>query len=659
MVLEVGPMGFIGASEDDCGRWLSGFRTLLDGLNGPLQVVIQRQPGSGSSGPAGSARAAPSMRDQDLAFVSSLDRRPDTMHHRLWFVVGSADAERTADALGRMGATVESILPAGLNPVLAQGFETARHYGDQSGFHRTWSLTRFPGAALEAGWLGALTPPAGRVALSWHALRLPSDWLLTHLQRQLVTLQSAALQRGVAFGAAARSEAALPAVEDLRRRVTANEESGFHVSVYITASADTPADLQVLGERIEAAARGMLCGFAECRLRQRDGRLSTLPLGTDALRRTHLIDTSALVTLFPWRYGDLRQGSGMIVGRSEATGRPVVLDPFEQRQFSNANIGVFGHSGAGKTHLLSSIALGALGLGAQVMIMDPEHEYGQLARHLGGSDVRLAIGAGTSINVLQSLQDSGEGPAGVVSDALELCAAITGGLTEVERVDLEQALAEALAASGSPVLSDVVARLAPKSRVESILRRWTAGPLGAVFSRPTNVDLEAPIVVFGMRDVRPELLPPVHFLIAQALWARIRRRDRRRLLLIDEVGLLFEDAAMRAFVVSLARRIRKYDGALVFATQNPTDLLSTDAGLVVASNPAINFFGAMRPGEASRLQAAFDLSDSQRRHLERAERGQFLACAGAQRLPVRVEAPPWQTKLMALARGMSQVGAGP
>src|SRR5207248_4631257 len=100
----------------------------------------------------------------------------------------------------------------------------------------------------------------------------------------------------------------------------------------------------------------------------------------------------------------------------------------------------------------------------------------------------------------------------------------------------------------------------------AILGRWVQGSLGQMFSAPTNIDLDAPIVVFGMRELRDEMVAPVHFLLAEALWTRIKRKDRRRMLIVDELGLLFEDATIRRFVVSLARRIRKYDGSLVFAS---------------------------------------------------------------------------------------------
>jgi hypothetical protein len=180
------------------------------------------------------------------------------------------------------------------------------------------------------------------------------------------------------------------------------------------------------------------------------------------------------------------------------------------------------------------------------------------------------------------------------------------------------------------------------------------GSLGQMFSAPTNVDLEAPVVVFGMRELREEMVAPVHFLLAQALWTRIKRRDRRRMLIVDELGLLFEDATIRRFVVSLARRIRKYQGALVFATQNPGDLLSSEPGAVVATNPAVVFLGSQRPGEAAKLQKTFDLSHQQRAFLERARRGEFLLAAGPDRLAVDVQAPHWQEEAMTRARAAAR-----
>jgi type IV secretory pathway VirB4 component len=386
-----------------------------------------------------------------------------------------------------------------------------------------------------------------------------------------------------------------------------------------------------------------------------DGYLATRPGGPDRLQRKRVLDSSALVTFFPWHEADLQQSGGLFIGRNRSTGAPVLVDPFDQRLYANANIGVFGHSGAGKTYLLSTIVMGALGRGINVYIIDPEHEYGGLAQELGGVDVRLALGSGHALNVLDlrpsdRRDEAWLGPA--AADAVDLCSCICGGIDESERALVEGAVRQAYDEVGQPVLRDVAERLPRGSRVALILHRWVHGSLGQMFSAPTNVDLEAPVVVFGMRELRDEMVAPVHFLLAEALWTRIKRKDRRRLLVIDELGLLFEDPTIRRFVVSLARRIRKYDGSLVFATQNPGDLLTSDQGSVVATNPALAFFGAQRPGEAAKLQEAFHLSPHQRSFLETAHRGDFLLAAGTDRLAVQVKAPPWQEQVMRSARTM-------
>src|SRR5205814_8330716 len=179
-----------------------------------------------------------------------------------------------------------------------------------------------------------------------------------------------------------------------------------------------------------------------------------------------------LTTFFPWWEPDLQQPDGLFIGRGRVTGAPVLVDPFDQRRYANANIGIFGHSGAGKTYLLSTLAMGALGRGIQVYIVDPEHEYGNLALELGGVDVRLALGSGHALNVLDlrpsNRRDEGwVGPA--TADAVDLCGTVCGGLDEPERALVETAVRSAYREEAQPVLSDVARRLPDTTRVAAVL----------------------------------------------------------------------------------------------------------------------------------------------------------------------------------------------
>ena len=655
-IIDTRPIGFAGAAEDDRHRWLNGFRRLLDGLDVPLQVLIDVQPGADEE--VDEAAAVPTefeaMRGADLSFAHAIRRSSSAHSVSTSLVIAAGQAARLRAALGDMG--IECV-PREAVPAGPFGRELANEFLHVGGFSRSWYVERLPGTDLDPGWLFRLLPPGLAVKLAWHATPLPAAWIVSYLQRQLINMRAARLLDASAAASDPTLAGALPNAEDLQRRLASSQDKAFHVSVYLTLTSPSGEDLETGSRRIESAARAILCELQPCTFRMLDGFLATQAGGPDRLRRRRVLDSTALVTFFPWHEPDLQQPDGLFIGRGRATGAPVLVDPFEQHRYANANIGVFGHSGAGKTYLLSTLAMGALGRGTQVLIIDPEHEYGSLARQLGGVDVELALGSGHALNVLDlkpsdRRDEAWLGPA--AADAVDLCACVCGALDESERALVEAAARQAYDQVEEPVLRDVSGRLPRGSRVALILQRWVSGSLGRMFSAPTNVDLEAPIVVFGMRELREEMVAPVHFLLAEALWTRIKRKDRRRMLVIDELGLLFEDATIRRFVVSLARRIRKYDGSLVFATQNPGDLLSSDQGAVVATNPALVFFGAQRPGEAAKLQVAFHLSPQQRGLLETGHRGDFLLAAGTDRLAVRVTAPPWQEELMRMARSTAR-----
>jgi hypothetical protein len=655
-VIRTGSLGFAGAAEADRLRWINSFRRLLDGLDAPLQVLIEVVTGAGSETSDHTVpRDFDEMRGADMVFMDRLAQSSSSHRFETSLITSEARVRRLEPALQEIGVRFEITTPARQACFGEEGANAYRHSG---GYSRTWYVERLPGTELEAGWIFRLLPQELNLRLSWHATPLPVAWIVDYLQRQLINMRASRLIEQEAAGAVdPLLGGALPTAEDLQRRLASSQDKAFHISIYLTLTCASVGELEAGALRVESAARAVLCSLQPCTLRMLDGYLATLPLAVDRLGRKRVLDSTALATFFPWLEPDLQQQGGLVVGRNSATGAPVLVDPFDQRRYANANIGVFGHSGAGKTYVLSSLALGALGRGVQVYVIDPEHEYGALARQVGGIDVQLALGAGHALNVLDLRPsdrrgESWLGPA--AADVVDLCATICGGLDEAERALLERAVRTTYADLEQPVLGDVAARLASGSRVATILQRWVHGSLGQIFSSPTNVDLEAPIVTFGMRELRDEMVAPVHFLLAEALWARIKRKNRRRMLVVDELGLLFEDATIRRFVVNLARRIRKYDGSLVFATQNPGDLLSSDQGTVVATNPAVVFFGAQRPGEAAKLQETFHLSGRQRRFLESARRGDFLLAAAADRLAVRVQAPPWQEDVMRTARAAAR-----
>src|SRR6202049_4398741 len=373
VVITTGAVGFAGASEADRARLINAFRRLLDGLDARLQVLIEVEPGSGAA-PAGDGPVPvdfDGMRSADIWFADQVARAPSAHRRSVSLVTTGQQVPRLESALREMGIIFYT---SAAPDQPAYGSERSKHFLHSGGWSRSWYLQRLPGGDLETGWVLGLIPPGRKVSLSWHASPLPVAWIVEYLQRQLINMRTARMQELVAGTSDPSLAGALPNAEDLQRRLAASQEKAFHVSVYLTLTSATEDGLESGAQRLEAAARAVLSDVQPCTFRMFDSYLATRPAGIDRLDRKRVLDTSTLVTFFPWADADLQQPAGLVIGTNRATGAPVLVDPFDQRCYANANIGVFGHSGAGKTYLLSSIAMGALGRGIQVYVIDPEHE---------------------------------------------------------------------------------------------------------------------------------------------------------------------------------------------------------------------------------------------------------------------------------------------
>ena len=712
IIIGTSSLNFQGLAPEQQVRSVQAFRDLLHAQSGPFQLYlrIRRVPAGDATEPEAAAFA------DRPAYLAALTRSfinahlQDTpVYQREAFVVlGPADpgrqllrswlfrfdkstdrpqfvatdlgtplrnrARALVEQLRRIGVNGRQLDDGGLSTLLTELYGHGRSNPDanvrrQAFAHRaenveidgryyaSFVVNRYPGEEVEPGWLLPLLSFKGELHAAVHILPLETDRMLTILDHRIRDLRAddmASLESGVIDRTAMGT---LPDAVSVHQALARNEEKAFAVSFYLTIGADNPVELRSQTDALRGSCRRMMLQMVQPYFEMRQALLSSWPLGTDLLGREHILHTSALATMMPWLQEDLADADGHYWGYNKETGGLCVFDPFDTERFSNANIAVMAHSGAGKSYAAASVVLSGHTRGIGAIVLDPEAEYGGMIRALGGSYLHLASGSGHAINALDPLLftvDSDE-PNDQLSDVLDLIGLMCGKLDEVERAQVEAVTRNVISnAKTTPVLGDIwreLDRAQPGSRVSTILHRWVTGDLGRLFSAPTNVDLGASIVGFNLRDLSEELIPPACLLLANWLWTALRRDRRPRHLLIDEVGLLLEHEPIRRFLIRLARRIRKYGGSLILVSQNPGDFFETKDGAVLATNPSILLLGAQKHSEATKLQKAFNLTDRQVNYLETAERGDFLLVAGPNRVPVHVMVPPWMDELIVASRG--------
>lgn len=110
--------------------------------------------------------------------------------------------------------------------------------------------------------------------------------------------------------------------------------------------------------------------------------------------------SSSVANLYPFSYSGKADPHGFYIGRDQ-NGSNIVVD-FDRRaqDKTNGHIMILGNTGEGKSYLMKQIIVNCAEAGKKVYILDPDDEYGDVVRNLGGTYLNL-MGGESIINILE------------------------------------------------------------------------------------------------------------------------------------------------------------------------------------------------------------------------------------------------------------------
>ena len=296
-------------------------------------------------------------------------------------------------------------------------------------------------------------------------------------------------------------------------------------------------------------------------------------------------------------------------------------DPREADGGSRRDTGhtfICGPTGSGKTVFLGFCVAMLAKCGATQVIFDKDRGLEILVRAMGGRYRPLKFGAPTGFNPL-ALPEGAQHREFLKAWLRVLAARGDRALTVREEADLEQALAGTLAL---PLASRRLSRLVEfldSTDAEGLyarLARWCAsegGEYAWAFDGPADPAEQglgsASVVGFDVTEflevaaLRTPITLYLFHLVRQAL-------DGRRLVVwMDEFAKLLSDPAFASFARDGLKTWRKLNAVAAFATQSPSDVLSSPiARTLVEQTPTKVFFPNV---EAQRLEyvEGFGLSE--------------------------------------------------
>lgn len=457
-------------------------------------------------------------------------------------------------------------------------------------------------------------------------------------------------------------ETASQDIESLRDSLQQSRENLFNVGVYITIYANTIEELNKLENTVSSLLESRLIYAKPALFQQLGGFNSMLPIGEDQLLIHSPLNSETLSSIFPFTSIDLTSNEGIMYGINRHNNTLIIFDRFS---LENANIVIFAKSGSGKSYASKLEILRLMMLGIDVLVIDPENEYENLASAIGGSYFRISLASDHHINPFDiPIMPPDEDPDDVLRSHIVNLAGLLkimlGQITPEEDAILDRALSETYAShdiipgkdfsnATPPLLEDlqkVLENMEGGKGLAERLYKFTQGSYAGFTNQQTNVDINNRLIVFSIRDLEDELRPIAMYIVLNFIWNLIRANLKKRVLVIDEAWVIMKHEDGASFLFGLVKRCRKYFMGVTTITQDVEDFLKSPYGRPIITNSSLQILLKQSPAMIDMIVKTFNLTEGEKGLLLEAKIGEGLFFAGLNHVAIQIIASYLEDKIV-------------
>ena len=301
----------------------------------------------------------------------------------------------------------------------------------------------------------------------------------------------------------------------------------------------------------------------------------------------------------------------LFVGRR---GQLLNWNPFDNNA-GNYNTIVAGRSGSGKSVFMQDMLLHGLRRGTRVFVLDVGRSYKKLCDLVGGQEIEFSKESNICLNPFSKItidnQEDKETAFSVLKSVIA-CMASTGTEEKHEESLIEIAIQQVWQEKGTKATITDISEVLKNMQEEKakmlgvILTPYTKnGVYAKYFEGENNVDFQKQLVVIELealkekKDLQAVLLQM--FIMTIANQAFLGDRKTPFYICIDEAWDLLRAPQTGEFIETLARRLRKYRGALIVGTQRVEDFFSTPGAKAAFENSDWMCFLSQKKGSVQPL----------------------------------------------------------
>ena len=467
----------------------------------------------------------------------------------------------------------------------------------------------------------------------------------------------------------------------IRKEIQINNEDIYYLYIYINTYAENTKELEYLLNKLEGITQSKGLQTRRANFRQEELFLSTLPLMDNeeivkkAARRNIL--TSGLIATYPFISSTIFDPKGIFIGTNIYNNSLVFIDRYNTEKYKNANICIFGTSGAGKSFYTKLLILRYKLLGIKQYIIDPDREYNNLCKNLKGVEIKIGATSTTYINILEIRKESiEEGETGYLATKIGKLIGffnlVFGEMDEEEKAILEEKIIETYKTKGitfddnslykenknkiidkefknskeMPKLEDLYNILEKDIRTQKFKTKLIPFIKGSMkfFNEYTNVELDNDLIIADIYDLGEENLKYGMYLFTDIFWDKIKKnRHEKKAIYLDEIWRLIgvtSNKNVASFIYKIFKTIRKYGGSSVAITQDISDIFSLENGIYgksILNNSSIKTFFALEEENIKILSEYSNLSEKEKIEIKSLKRGECLMFVGENHILTRIE----------------------
>lgn len=435
-------------------------------------------------------------------------------------------------------------------------------------------------------------------------------------------------------------------VKNLLRDLQTRDERLFLVTIVYMNFARTIQKLDTTIAQISSIANKHNCKLKRLDHQQEQGLISVLPLGVNKIEIERALTSSSTAVFMPFTTEELFIDSknSLYYGLNALSHNLIMAD---RKLLKNPNGLILGTPGSGKSFSAKrEMANAILVTDDDVIICDPEGEYGNLVEQFNGEVIKVSSKSKDYLNPLDINMNYGDGDAPLKDKAnfiMSLLELVVGGsgLTAAEKSVIDRCLPkiyekyfEDPKLENMPILQDLYDML--RNQEEGVGRKlatemeiYVTGSLN-VFNNHSNVDLNKQLLCFDIKELGTQLKKIGMLVIQDQVWNKVsqNRGSRATRYYIDEFHLLLKEEQTAQYSVEIWKRFRKWGGIPTGITQNVKDLLASQEIENIFDNTDFVLMLNQAPGDRDILANKLKISSPQLRYVTNSNAGEGLVFFG-------------------------------